>query len=405
MSLRLRMSIYAVASLYTSSHQQGYPLSPDDFVTRATHRANAANLTMDELKASILLCLYKLAKATTWEAVADMGRLTRMAELYYRIIAANDQNAGGSRSKLESEELRTVWWCIYSLDTFFSAMAIISHAVTDPARGNMTLPNAPVPDLSNPVSPKRRNLEHVGEPELSLTKDLKLWETMTMLFSRSSCRGRSLHIGACAFMRSVTDLRLSVKHGCGTAWKARFRELESDFCAATLSLPVWVFNPSRDFSNGETEREHRDRLETLFVWQCACLLHAGLAIQLDDTDATSTESIIHGRWQNVIARANEVLHVAQNWKPDYFEAIDAKSAYIIFVTGIIFTLDHGIRAADTSNITPSSHHIDLILLFLGQIGRYWPLGMYFIHNVFRSVWHLGEAYADFQASEPPSRCT
>ena len=78
---------------------------------------------MDELKASILLCLYKLAKATTWEAVADMGRLTRMAELYYRIIAANDQNAGGSRSKLESEELRTVWWCIYSLDTFFSAMA------------------------------------------------------------------------------------------------------------------------------------------------------------------------------------------------------------------------------------------------------------------------------------------
>ncbi|KAI0170697.1 hypothetical protein BJ166DRAFT_201685 [Pestalotiopsis sp. NC0098] len=305
-----------------------------------------------------------------------MGRIIRVAELYYRIIATRDHDLGRSRSKFETEELRTVWWCIYSLDTFFSALAVISHAMTDPALGNMTLPNTPVPDLGNHSSPEQEQLEPVGEAELPLKKDLKLWETMTMLFSRSSCRGRSLHIGACAFMRSVTDLRLSVKHGYGPAWSARFRELESDYGATALSLPVWVFNPSRDFRNGETEREHRDRLETLIVWQCACLMHATLAVQLDDTDATSTESTIHARWETVIARANEVLRVAQNWKPDYFEAIDAKSAYIIFFTGIVLTVDHGIHADSTSNNAQPSHHVDLILLFLGQIGRYWPLGMY-----------------------------
>ncbi|KAI0170696.1 hypothetical protein BJ166DRAFT_201630 [Pestalotiopsis sp. NC0098] len=57
MSPRLRMSIYAVASLYISPHQQVWPFSPEDFVAKATHHPNATDLNMDELKASILLCL------------------------------------------------------------------------------------------------------------------------------------------------------------------------------------------------------------------------------------------------------------------------------------------------------------------------------------------------------------
>ncbi|VUC29694.1 unnamed protein product [Clonostachys rosea] len=371
MSTRLRMSIYAVASRYASSQHQEWLLSPDYFAMRAGHHANATNLTIDELKASILLCLHKIASAITWDAVAEMARITRMAELYYRIIADQDKSSRGSRSECEAEELRTVWWCIYSLDTCFSAIAIISHAMSDHTQGNMTLPVTPVPDLTKPPGFEQRNFGQFRDSELLLTPDLKLWETMTMVFSKSPCRGRSLYIGACTLMRSVTDLRCSVRQGCGPAWKARFQELESDCAATTLSLPAWVFKPIRNLGTGETETEHRDRLETLIVWQGACLLHATLAVQLGGTSATSTESSFQGQWQTVVARANEVLNVVQNWKPDYFEAIDSKSAYIVLLTGIVLTLDGAIHS--TSCSARPSHHMDLLSLFLGQIGRYWLL--------------------------------
>ncbi|CAH0057994.1 unnamed protein product [Clonostachys solani] len=373
MSPRLRMSIYAVASRYASSQHQEWLLSPDYFAMRAEHHANATKLTIDELKASILLCLHKIGSAVTWDAVAEMARITRMAELYYRIIADQDKGSRGSRCEYEAEELRTVWWCIYSLDTCFSAIAIMSHAMADHAQGNMTLPVSPVPDLTKPPGSEQRRLEHIGDSELVLAPDLKLWETMTMVFSKSPCRGRSLYIGACTLMRSVTELRFSVKQGCGPAWKARFQELESDCAATTLSLPAWVFKPTRNLGIGETETEHRDRLETLIVWQGACLLHATLAVQLDGTGAASTESAFQGQWQTVVARANEVLHVVQNWKPDYFEAIDSKSAYIILLTGVVLTLDGAIHSVATSCGARSSHHMDLLFLFLGQIGRYWLL--------------------------------
>ncbi|CAH0027256.1 unnamed protein product [Clonostachys rhizophaga] len=372
MSTRLRMSIYAIASRYASSQHQEWLLSPDYFAMRAGHYANTTKLSIDELKASILLCLHKIASAVTWDAVAEMARITRMAELYYRIIADQDKSSRCSRCEYEAEELRTVWWCIYSLDTCFSAIAIISHAMADHTRGNMTLPVTPVPDLTKPPGSQQRKLDHIGDSQLLLTPDLKLWENMAIVFSKSPCRGRCLYIVTCTLMRSVTDLRFSLKQGCGPAWKARFQELESDCAATTLSLPAWVFKPIRNLGTGETETEHRDRLEALIVWQGACLLHAALAVQLDGTSSTS-ESAFQAQWQTVIARANEVLRVVQNWKPDYFEAIDSKSAYIILLTGIVLTLDGAIHSATTSSSARPSHHMDLLFLFLAQIGRHWLL--------------------------------
>ncbi|CAI6100682.1 unnamed protein product [Clonostachys chloroleuca] len=385
MSYRLRMSIYAIASRYASSQHQKWPLSPDFFAMRAGHYANATKLSIDELKASILLCLHKIASAVTWDAVADMARITRMAELYYRIIADQDESSRCSRCQYEAEELRTVWWCIYSLDTCFSAIAIISHAMADHTRGNMTLPVTPVPDLTKPPGSQQRKLDHIGDSQLLLTPDLKLWENMAMVFSKSPCRGRTLYIVTCTLMRSVTDLRFSMKQGCGPALKARFQELESDCAATTLSLPAWVFKPVRNLGTGETETEHRDRLEALIVWQGACLLHATLAVQLDGISAMSTESAFQAQWQTVVGRANEVLRIVQNWKPDYFEAIDSKSAYIILLTGIVLTLDAAIHSATTSSGARPSHHMDLLFLFLGQIGRHWLLANQ-LADVLKKYW-------------------
>ena len=39
-------------------------------------------ISIDELKAFFLLCLYNVAESTSWGSIADVAKLSRMLELY-----------------------------------------------------------------------------------------------------------------------------------------------------------------------------------------------------------------------------------------------------------------------------------------------------------------------------------
>jgi hypothetical protein len=95
---------------------------------------------------------------------------------------------------------------------------------------------------------------------------VRIWETMSVVYERSSCRTRNLHLVTCSLMRLVTDLRSVSRHHPIQGMKRRLRELESDCTAATFALPYWFSNPSHNAVRGETDVEHRDRLHTLLLW-------------------------------------------------------------------------------------------------------------------------------------------
>ena len=82
------------------------------------------------------------------------------------------------------------------------------------------------------------------------------------------------------------------------------------------------------------------------------------------------------RWQSVVSKANEVVQVVQNWKPHYFHIVDPMCSYIVLLSGSVLVLDCGIELIDSEEESPSIPHLDLLMLFLGQIGRYWPIGAF-----------------------------
>ncbi|KPM41735.1 hypothetical protein AK830_g4858 [Neonectria ditissima] len=253
------------------------------FAQHATHLGRSPSLTLDELKASLLLCIFDMSESVSWDTVTEVARITRMAELYHGLrldgnhaersqaetcwdkpITGGKQSKSSNSVDYEMEEWKSVWWCIYSLDTSCNAAASCSNAISDHFQSRMALPSVSISDFTNPAlcvsESDDDNLHFIP------STGRKHWELMRMLFSKASCRNRNLYLGACSLMRSVTELRSLIRQGHGQDLKDRLHELESDCTAASFALPPWFFNPTRNLGIGETQQQHQNRLETLLVW-------------------------------------------------------------------------------------------------------------------------------------------
>lgn len=122
-----------------------------------------------------------------------------------------------------------------------------------------------VSEFTNPSLFDQESSED-GSQFIKASPGAKHWETMSMIFSKASCRNRNLYFGACSLMRAVTELRSLTIRGCGRDIQKRLNELESDCTATSFALPPWFFNPTRNFGIGETDEEHQRRLDALLVW-------------------------------------------------------------------------------------------------------------------------------------------
>lgn len=79
-------------------------------------------------------------------------------------------------------------------------------------------------------------------------------------------------------------------------------------------------------------------------------------------------------WQTILLEADEVISVLQRWKPAYFDTADPMSAYIAYIAACVLVLNS--KATGNTFASESSEHVDLSMLFLSRIGRFWPIGTY-----------------------------
>lgn len=110
----------------------------------------------------------------------------------------------------------------------------------------------------------------------------------------------------------------------------------------------------------------------------ACLLLAISAAEVNTRSPSKGQPELQGLWDRTLSKANEVVQVVQNWNPDYFNAVDPMCSYIIFLAGSVLTMDHASGPYPESPSSRTSEHLDLLVLFLGQVGQYWPIGMLFL---------------------------
>jgi hypothetical protein len=98
-------------------------MSPLHYAKRAQSldRTLDISLCLEEIKACILLCIYNMTESGHWRSVADVGKLARMAELYY---TSHRNTPLFEQTKIcDAEEWKSIWWTIYTLDTICSAIS------------------------------------------------------------------------------------------------------------------------------------------------------------------------------------------------------------------------------------------------------------------------------------------
>lgn len=383
------MAIYAVSARFASPEVLGGPASSKRFAQLAMNLNKGSDLTMDELKASLLLYVYEMSESLRWDTVAEIARITRMAELYY---ALHFDSRPGESSKTgilddwmhlrsqkrdissgpDAEEWNSVWWCIYSLDTSCSAVTSFSNTITDNLQAKMALPAMSVSEFTNPSLFDQESSED-GSQFIKSSAGAKHWETMSMIFSKASCRNRNLYFGACSLMRAVTELRSLTIRSRGRDIQKRLNELESDCTATSFALPPWFFNPTRNLGIAETDEEHQRRLDVLLVWSGANVLLSICAAKISSHSACSELQELQVLWLTILSKANEMVLIIQNWKPGYFKAIDPMCSYLILLAASVLAFDGELGATNASTPSQSSEHLDLLRLFLDQMGNNWPI--------------------------------
>lgn len=86
------------------------------------------------------------------------------------------------------------------------------------------------------------------------------------------------------------------------------------------------------------------------------------------------EAAHHRCWEAIVAKAEAIIEVVQNWRPDYFVSVDPICSFIIYLAGMVLVLNGTVRVDRSSPTKPVSGHLDLLRLFLSQVGRYYAIG-------------------------------
>ncbi|KXH41589.1 hypothetical protein CSAL01_01091 [Colletotrichum salicis] len=383
------MALFAVSSQFATPGV--VPWSPEDFAQRAKSLLNDSELSVDELKASFLLCLHAMSDSLTWATVTETTKITRMADLYYTMHLGGKRNESGSVFYLgseegpgsggglsasrknevedldaEMEEWNRVWWCIYRLDSCCCAITASPNPISSRLEEKIKFPSKSLTESElqpGSNSEQDRDLFRHG------SKHTKHWRTMRAMFSQPACTNQSLYLGVCSFVRSVTELRSVAKSGRGLGLKNRLRELESDSAATAFALPSWYFQPVRNVSIGETGEDHASRLKNLLVWSCSDLLLAICAAEMSSSSATAAPDLT-AHWHSILDKANDAAEVVGKWKPAYLDIVDPMCSYIVLLVGAIFAFQRAL----SPEMSSYSSQLDLLDLFMEQIGTRWPIG-------------------------------
>ncbi|KAK7443680.1 hypothetical protein Landi51_09028 [Colletotrichum acutatum] len=401
------MALFTVSSRFATPGVM--PWSPEDFAQRAKCLSNDSELSVDELKASFLLCLHAMSDSLTWATVTETTKITRMADLYYtmrlggqrkesgRNFHRNDEEDAGGGDGLaarrrdgaddldaEMEEWNRVWWCIYRLDSCCCAITASPNAISNRLEEKIKLASEPPTEsITQPFFDSEQNQDLSQHESRNRSTHTKAWRTMKTIFSQPACTNQALYLGVCTFVRFVTELRSLVKCSGTRGLESRLRELESDSAATAFALPSWYFQPVRNLSVGETGEDHASRLKNLLVWSCSDLLLAICAVEMSSSSTTAALDLT-AHWHSILAKANDAAEVVGKWKPAYLDVVDPLCSYIVLLVGAIFSLQRAL----SSEISLYSSQLDLLELFLEQIGTRWPIAN-----------RLGSKYLSFMASE------
>ena len=212
-------------------------------------------ITLDDLKTTILLCVYEYTSNPGRKAWVSAGNVVRMAyELGLHQIdtpTRDDVGSVGALSELAKEERRHVWWCVWKLDAWVGISGGTPFVVDGQVVCTAFASSSPMELADGIVGPSS---------QMFLNTDVgKSWGLIRDLQNSNEAKGDNIFIVANALMREAATIRALRSHSPTKAFEDRHVIAINALSALNLSLPPGF----RNVIGGETAVQHQKRLEVL----------------------------------------------------------------------------------------------------------------------------------------------
>ena len=259
-------AMFALSARHSSEnevlkHSQGHSYLAGDIFARRAKTTIANNedsdkpITLDDLKTTILLCVYDYTSNPGRKAWISAGNVVRMAyELGLHQIDTPTRDEVGSvsaLSELAKEERRHIWWCVWKLDAWVGISGGTPFVVDEQVVCTAFASSSSMELADGKVGPSSQMFHNsnVG----------KLWCLMRDLQTSNEAKGDNMFIVANAIMRETAIIRALRSHSSTKAFEDRHIIAINALSAIKLSLPPWF----RNIISGETAFQHQKRLEVL----------------------------------------------------------------------------------------------------------------------------------------------
>ncbi|OOQ87998.1 hypothetical protein PEBR_14516 [Penicillium brasilianum] len=319
-------------------------------------------LSLDQFRKAFILAFYEFHQFPGHQAWLRVGRVTRMA---YRIgldrldhirTLYPDWN---TVSPEDIQEWKSLWWCLYRLDTYSNISSGTPYLVDDNVIRTSLIQSYTV----QPSGTINTSSELFLPPN---SEDLS--KILLAASSSPETLLRNVHNITTAILRHAGLIfRLNLPHSQEVIG-AQVAKVERQLATIRLALPPGWLNPRRNAFSNESHADHHARTITVLHLRMAQLL-----LSIADTGLRQGDEWLLS-WQNVLETCQDIASIADQWDSSFCLAVDPAISFTIF-TAMIF-LDLHKKAtimAEHNHSSDIDHHITILRLQLQHFARIWTL--------------------------------
>lgn len=331
----------------------------------------------DDLKTLFLLGLYEFRNSPNRKAWNVTGHLVRQAYHYglHQIESPGgcsfiDQTASTAS---DLEELRYLWWSIYTLDTCCN-LTIATPSNIDLDMVNTYLPCTAVEHWTSgqPIQTRK--------DRLLLRSDIEGVSELVMRTSQSKDKMTQdsegdldfiIRIINTSILRETSNVRQMAVHNTASRVQQRWQAQFNIFAALRLSLPADYLNPRRNLALAESPKSHALRLVTLME---VSLGQLWLSLPKRQDRVGSKPWLMD--WCAAVDVTDKIVNIVQQWDPATLHLADPAIGYIVFIFMVIVRVHNRLDRGGTGfTLTGEKSHDSwhLLKLFLLQLSNYWLL--------------------------------
>ncbi|PVH70743.1 hypothetical protein DL98DRAFT_521447 [Cadophora sp. DSE1049] len=386
-----------VAALGPRSVSDSYALSA--WQSCSNIMISGAPAGVDDLKTLFLLALYEFRNSPNRKAWTVTGNLVRLAFHYgLHLIDARDctfVDPNGTDAA-EVEELRYLWWSIYTLDTCCN-LTVAAPSTIDL---NMVFTSLPSGSIENWT---KGELSSPNADRIFLHNDLQLMSDTIKKIAKNWAKtdqnfdvdvNFSIRIINTSRLREACNLQQIAKYTPATSIAQKWRAQSDLLAALRLALPAVYLDPKRSLASLESRSDHTLRLENLIE-----MTHANRILSMPKLqEPIDSESWLRD-WGTVMNISDDIVQIVKVWDTRTIHLVDPAIGYIVFLSMVMIhtdsRLDHlGKRSVLSEENSKNSWQ--LLVLFLHQLSTYWllPKALFEAAEIFRKAASSAMSIAD-----------